>query len=185
MADLGTAAPDFRLPDTDGRIVGRDDFRSARALLVMFICNHCPFVQHIREGLARFALDYEGKGLAIAAINSNDVESHPDDRPEKMAEEKKKYGYSFPYLYDESQSVAKAYNAACTPDFFLYDSERRLAYRGQFDDSRPGNGRPVTGVDLRSAVDDLLAGRSVSGEQRPSLGCNIKWKAGNVPSYAG
>jgi peroxiredoxin len=184
MVDLGSAAPDFRLPDTDGRTVKLDDFADAAALLVMFICNHCPFVQHIRQGLARFANDYQGKGLAIVAINSNDVETHPDDSPEKMVEEKKKYGYPFAYLYDESQSVAKAYGAACTPDFFLYGSDRRLVYRGQFDDSRPSNGRPVTGADLRAAVDAVLAGRSVPGEQRPSIGCNIKWKPGNAPSYA-
>jgi peroxiredoxin len=184
MVDLGTAAADFRLPDTDGRIVALDDSSDRAALLVMFICNHCPFVQHIRQGLAQFARDYQGESLAIVAINSNDVDSHPDDRPEKMAEEKRKHGYPFPYLYDESQAVAKAYGAACTPDFFLYDSHRRLAYRGQFDDSRPGNGRPVTGADLRAAVDAVLAGRPAAHEQRPSLGCNIKWKAGNTPSYA-
>ena len=184
MVELGTAAPDFRLPDTDGRVVKRDDFADSPALLVMFICNHCPFVQHLRQGLARFAQDYQGSRLAIVAINANDVESYPDDRPEKMAEEKNKAGYLFPYLYDESQSVAKAYRAACTPDFFLYDADRRLVYRGQFDDSRPGNERPVTGADLRAAVDAVLSGRGVAAEQRPSLGCNIKWKAGNAPSYA-
>jgi peroxiredoxin len=184
MVDLGTTAPDFNLPDTGGQIVRRDDLRDATALLVMFICNHCPFVQHIRQELSRFAHDYLGKGLAMVAINSNDVGSYPDDRPEKMAEEKKRYDYPFPYLYDESQSVAKAYGAACTPDFFLFDGERRLVYRGQFDDSRPGNDRPVSGSDLRAAADAVLSGRPVNPEQRPSLGCNIKWKAGNAPSYA-
>jgi peroxiredoxin len=184
MVELGTAAPDFCLPDTDGRLFRRDDFAAFPALLVMFICNHCPFVQHLRQGLARFGQDYRGSRLAIVAINSNDVESYPDDRPEKMAEEKERAGYTFPYLYDETQSVAKAYAAACTPDFFLYDADRRLVYRGQFDDSRPGNERPVSGADLRAAVDAVLSGRAVAAEQRPSLGCNIKWKAGNAPSYA-
>jgi peroxiredoxin len=184
MVELGTEAPDFRLPDTGGRLVKRDDFADLPALLVMFICNHCPFVQHLRQGLARFGRDYQDSGLAIVAINSNDVESYPDDRPEKMVEEKKNAGYPFPYLYDESQSVAKAYRAACTPDFFLYDSNRRLVYRGQFDDSRPGNDRPVTGADLRAAADAVLSGSPLAPEQRPSLGCNIKWRAGNAPSYA-
>jgi peroxiredoxin len=182
MVELGTVAPGFKLPDTDGGTVARDDFKDAPALLVMFICNHCPFVQHIREGIALFGREYQAEGLAIVAINSNDVESHPDDRPEKMAEEKTRVGYSFPYLYDESQSVAKAYGAACTPDFFLYGADRRLVYRGQFDDSRPGNERPVTGSDLRAAADAVLAGKPAPVGQRPSLGCNIKWKPGNAPS---
>jgi peroxiredoxin len=184
MVDLGTPAADFQLPDTDGRTVRRDDFSAAPALLVMFICNHCPFVQHIREGLAKFAREYQTKGLAIVAINSNDAESYPDDRPEKMADEKKRFGYVFPYLYDEDQAVAKAYGAACTPDFFLYDRARRLFYRGQFDDSRPDNGRPVSAADLRTAADAVLAGEPAPTDQRPSIGCNIKWKPGNTPSYA-
>jgi peroxiredoxin len=177
MVALGTLAPDFRLPDTDGTLVARDDFKDAPALLVTFICNHCPFVKHIRTGLAQFARDYEGRGLAVVAINSNDVAAYPADSPANMAKEKKAAGYVFPYLYDETQQVAQAYRAACTPDFFLYDGARRLVYRGQFDDSRPGNGRPVTGADLRTAVDALLAGKPVAAQQKPSIGCNIKWKA--------
>jgi peroxiredoxin len=176
MAPLGTIAPSFRLPDTDGRLVSLQDFRDAEALLVIFMCNHCPFVQHLRGALAQFARDYQGTGLALVGINSNDVVNYPDDRPEKMAEEKKKFGYGFPYLYDETQEVAKAYRAACTPDLFLYDADRRLAYRGQFDDSRPGNGTPTTGADLREAVDAVLARKPVAKEQKPSIGCNIKWK---------
>jgi len=185
MLALGTAAPDFQLPDTSGRTVSRDDFSSAPALLVMFICNHCPYVKHIRSGLARFAREYREKGLAIVAINANDVAGYPDDSPEKMKSEVAEAGYVFPYLYDESQSVAKAYAAACTPDFFLFDRSRRLVYRGQFDDSRPGNDLPVSGTDLRAACDAALAGKAASSEQRPSIGCNIKWKAGNAPSYFG
>lgn len=178
MVPLGTPAPDFRLPDTDGKMVARDDFTEAPALLVTFICNHCPFVKHIRAGLAQFARDYQVRGLAIVAISSNDVASYPDDSPAKMAKEKRAAGYTFPYLYDETQRVAKAYRAACTPDFFLFDRARRLVYRGQFDDSRPSNNRPVTGADLRAAVDALLAGKPVPSDQTPSIGCNIKWKVG-------
>jgi peroxiredoxin len=185
MLALGTPAPDFRLPEPDGNLVARDDFAAAPALLVAFICNHCPYVKHIRDGLAQFARDYQPRGLAIVAINSNDVAAYPDDRPDKMAEEKRAAGYPFPYVYDATQDVAKAYRAACTPDFFLFDRDRRLVYRGQFDDSRPGNGRTVTGADLRAAVDAVLAGTIVSGEQRPSVGCNIKWKAGGTPEYFG
>jgi peroxiredoxin len=177
MLPLGTPAPDFRLPDTDGKMVGRDDFKDAPALLVMFICNHCPFVKHIRAGLAQFARNYQGRGLAVVAINSNDVANYPEDSPAKMAKEKHAAGYIFPYLYDETQQVAKAYHAACTPDFFLYDRARRLIYRGQFDSSRPSNGRPVTGADLCAAVDAVLAGTPAPAEQKPSIGCNIKWKA--------
>jgi peroxiredoxin len=184
MLPLGTPAPDFRLPDTDGRLVGRDDWRDAPALLVMFICNHCPYVIHIRAGLAAFARDYQGRGLAIVAINANDVAAYPADRPEKMAEEKRLAGYPFAYLYDESQAVARAYRAACTPDFFLFDADRRLVYRGQFDDSRPSSDRPVTGADLRAAADAVLAGRAPLADQRASIGCNIKWKPGNAPSYS-
>jgi peroxiredoxin len=177
MVPLGTPAPDFRLPDTDGKMLARDDFTDAPALLVMFICNHCPFVKHIRSGLAQFGRDYQGRGLAIVAISSNDVVNYPDDSPANMAKERRAAGYTFPYLYDETQAVAKAYSAACTPDFFLFDRARKLVYRGQFDDSRPGNGRPVTGADLRAAVDALLAGKPVSPQQKPSIGCNIKWRA--------
>jgi len=176
MVRLGTLAPDFHLPDTNGLIVNRDDFKDAPGLLVMFICNHCPFVKHIRRGLARFGRDYAARGLAIVAINANDAETYPNDSPEKMKEEALDAGYNFPYLYDESQQVALAYEAACTPDFFLYDRELRLVYRGQFDDSRPSNDRPVTGADLRDACDALLAGEKLPTEQKPSIGCNIKWK---------
>ena len=183
MLELGTRAPDFSLPDTDGRIVSLAEYRDAPALLVMFICNHCPYVQHVRHELARLGKDYLGRGVAIVAINSNDVRAYPDDRPERMKEEKELVGYPFPYLFDESQEVAKAYGAACTPDFYLFDRERRLQYRGQLDDSRPGNQIPVTGKDLRAALDAVLAGGPVSSEQQPSIGCNIKWKPGNAPEY--
>lgn len=181
MLPLGTKAPDFQLPDTTGRIVRLSDFADAPALVVAFICNHCPYVKHIRAGLAAFARDVQARGVAVVAINSNDVASYPEDSPERMAEEVRSAGYSFPYLYDESQEVARAYRAACTPDFYLFDRERRLVYRGQFDDSRPGNGVPVTGKDLRAAVDAVLAGRPVSEKQKPSSGCNIKWKPGKAP----
>jgi peroxiredoxin len=184
MLPLGTEAPDFRLPDPSGRIVSRDDFADAPALLVVFICNHCPYVQHIRAGLAAFARDYQERGLAVVAISANDVAAHPEDAPPQMAEESKRAGYVFPYLYDEEQSVARAYRAACTPDFFLFDAARRLVYRGQFDASRPGSRVPVTGRDLRAAADAVLAGREVSPEQNPSMGCNIKWKPGREPDYA-
>jgi peroxiredoxin len=183
MLELGTPLPEFRLPDPQGTMVASSDFEDAPALLVAFICNHCPYVKHLRRGLAQFAKDYRGSGLAMVAINANDVSSYPDDSPEKMAEEVEQAGYVFPYLYDESQEVAKAYRAACTPEFYLFDGNRRLVYRGQFDDSRPESGRPVTGADLRAAVDAVLAGRAVEAEQTPSIGCNIKWKPGNEPDY--
>lgn len=176
MVPLGTKAADFRLPDTTGKLVSLADFKDAPAVLVMFICNHCPFVKHVRRGLAQFARDYQGRGLGIVGINSNDVASYPEDSPENMAKEVTAAGYTFPYLYDETQEVARSYRAACTPDFFLFDRERRLVYRGQFDDSRPGNSRPVTGADLRAAVDAVLAGEAIPTEQKPSIGCNIKWK---------
>jgi peroxiredoxin len=184
MLELGTPLPRFRLPDPQGKMIASDDFSGSPALLVAFICNHCPYVKHLRRELAQFAKDYQGSGLAMVAINANDVSSHPDDSPEKMAEEIEQVGYVFPYLYDESQEVAKAYRAACTPEFYLFDADRRLVYRGQFDDSRPDSGRPVTGADLRSAVDAVLAGRPVATDQTPSIGCNIKWKPGNEPDYA-
>jgi peroxiredoxin len=184
MLPLGTLAPDFRLPDFDGRMHALADFRDAPALLVAFICSHCPFVRHMRDAFAACAREYAPQGLAVVAINSNDLEAKLEDGPDGMREEAAELGYVFPYLFDESQAVAKAYRAACTPDFFLFDRARRLVYRGQFDDSRPGNGRPVTGADLRAAVDATLAGLSPSAEQYPSLGCNIKWKRGNEPSYA-
>ncbi len=181
MATLGTKAPHFSLPDTRGKTVKLADFDGAPALLVMFICNHCPFVKHVAKQLAALSRDYKAKKAAIVAISSNDAKSHPEDAPPKMAEEAKAQGYTFPYLHDETQEVAKAYGAACTPDFFLYDGKRRLVYRGQLDDSRPGNGIPVTGADLRAALDAVLAGRPVPAKQKPSIGCNIKWKPGNEP----
>ncbi len=184
MLELGTAAPDFRLPDFDGQLHALDDFRAAPALLVAFICNHCPFVKHIRGEFAAFAHEYAPRGLAIIAINSNDLEAYPQDGPDAMRREAAELRYGFPYLVDESQEVARAYQAACTPDFFLFDANRRLVYRGQFDASRPGNDRPVTGADLRAAVDATLAGRSPAKDQFPSVGCNIKWRKGNEPDYA-
>jgi peroxiredoxin len=184
MLALGTTAPPFSLPDTDGRRVSLADARDAKALLVMFICNHCPFVKHVRPELSRLGRDYKDRA-AIVAISSNDVEAFPDDAPAKMKIEKEEAGYLFPYLFDETQEVARAYHAACTPDFFLFDAGQRLVYRGQLDDSRPGNNVPVTGRDLRRALDAVLAGKPVSPEQKPSLGCNIKWRAGNEPAYFG
>jgi peroxiredoxin len=183
MLPLGTTAPDFKLPDPDGKIVSRADFKDRSALLVLFICNHCPYVKHIRAGLAQLARDYLPKQVAIIGINSNDVANYPEDSPAKMKAEVKSAGYTFPYLYDETQAVAKAYRAACTPDLYLFDQNHRLVYRGQFDDSRPGNGIPVTGTDLRAALDAMLAGRPVPPDQKASVGCNIKWKSGNEPDY--
>ncbi len=183
MLPLGTRAPEFRLPDLSGKIISLADFKGAPALLVIFMCNHCPYVKHIRAGLARLARDYQPRGVAVIGINSNDVASYPADSPAKMAEEAAAVGYVFPYLYDASQAVAKAYRAACTPDLYLFDQEQRLVYRGQFDDSRPGNGIPVTGKDLRAALETVLAGKAVSAQQKPSIGCNIKWKAGSEPEY--
>ncbi|HOW75165.1 MAG TPA: thioredoxin family protein [Candidatus Competibacteraceae bacterium] len=184
MLPLGTPAPDFNLPEpATGQTLSLSDFQNAPALLAMVICNHCPFVKHIRQGLIQFARDYQAKGLAIVAINANDVVKHPEDSPANMAEDAKTFGYPFPYLYDESQATAQAYHAACTPDFFLFGADRKLVYRGQFDGSRPGNSIPVTGKDLRAAADAVLAGQPVSPEQNPSIGCNIKWKASNEPGY--
>jgi peroxiredoxin len=176
MLALGTQAPAFKLPDPSGRVYSLDDFAGAPALLVIFMCNHCPFVRHIQHQLASLAREFQAKGVAVVGINANDWSSYPEDSPAKMAEEVQRVGYSFSYLYDESQEVAKAYQAACTPDFFLFDRQRKLVYRGQMDDSRPGNNLPVTGRDLRTAVDAVLAGRPVPAEQKPSIGCNIKWK---------
>jgi peroxiredoxin len=183
MLPLGTPAPDFRLPDTEGRLVSLDDFAGSPALLVAFICNHCPYVKHICHELARLGKTYQQKGVGIVGISSNDVTTHPDDSPKLMAKEKTEVGYTFPYLYDETQEVARAYLAACTPDFYVFDRDRKLVYRGQLDSSRPGNAIPVTGEDLRSAMDSVLAGKPVGGDQRPSIGCNIKWKRGNEPGY--
>jgi peroxiredoxin len=184
MLALGTRAPDFSLPDHDGKRHALQDFAAAPALLVAFICSHCPFVRHVRAEFAAFARDYRARGLAVVAINSNDLVAYPQDGPDAMRAEAAELGYEFPYLVDATQEVAKAYRAACTPDFFLFDAQRRLVYRGQFDDSRPGNGRPVTGADLRTAVDQTLAGRAPGPDQSPSLGCNIKWRPGNEPDYA-
>ena len=183
MLPLGTTAPDFKLPDTTGKVVSLADFKDASALLVIFMCNHCPYVIHIRSGLAQLARDYLPKRVAIVGINANDVANYPDDSPARMKEEVKSAGYTFPYLYDEPQEVAKAYRAACTPDIYLFDKHRKLIYRGQFDGSRPGNGIPVTGKDLRAALDAVLAGKPVSPNQKASMGCNIKWKSGNEPDY--
>jgi len=176
MLPLGTVAPAFRLSDPSGKLVSSDDFKGAPALLVAFICNHCPYVKHVRAEFAATAAEYQRKGVGIVAINSNDSDAYPDDSPANMAEEIKLNGYEFPYLVDQTQDVARAFQAACTPDFFLFDAARRLVYRGQFDDSRPNNGRPVTGADLRGALDNLLAGRPVNIDQKPSVGCNIKWR---------
>ncbi|MGE5127416.1 MAG: thioredoxin family protein, partial [Betaproteobacteria bacterium] len=185
MLELGTPAPDFRLPDTDGRVVSLADFAGRRALLVMFLCNHCPFVKHVQAELARLAREYQQRGVGVVAISSNDVAQYPEDGPAAMKAEKERAGYAFPYLFDETQEVAKAYRAACTPDLYLFDGERRLAYRGQLDDSRPGNGVPVTGADLRAALEAVLANREPDPKQRASVGCNIKWKPGHEPDYFG
>ena len=185
MLSLGTQAPDFSLPATDGRTVSLADFAGAPALLVVFMCNHCPFVKHVAAGLASLARDYQAKGAAVVGISSNDVKGHPDDSPEKMKQEVKARGYTFPYLYDQDQSVAKAYRAACTPDFYVFDADHKLAYRGQMDASRPDSGIPVTGADLRAALDAVLAKKPVPKDQKPSIGCNIKWTPGNEPDYFG
>lgn len=181
MLPLGTKAPGFSLSNVDGKTVKLTDFAGSRGLVVMFICNHCPFVKHLRSALAEFGREVQSKGLAVVGISSNDAVAYPDDSPARMAEEARAAGYTFPYLYDETQAVAKAYKAACTPDFYLFDADQNLVYRGQFDDSRPGNGKPITGADLRGAVDALLAGKPPLATQRPSIGCNIKWK--EAPAY--
>jgi len=183
MLPLGTQAPDFSLPDAAGKTVSLKDFSGKPALLVVFMCNHCPYVKHVASGLADLAKEYQAKGAAVVGISSNDVKSHPDDAPAKMAAEVKSRGYTFPYLYDETQQVAKSYRAACTPDFFIFDKDQKLAYRGQMDASRPDSGIPVTGQDLRAALDAVLAGKSAAAQQTPSIGCNIKWKPGNEPDY--
>ena len=183
MLPLGTVAPDFKLPDTNGKIIPLAHYEDKTAFLVIFMCNHCPYVIHIREGLAQLARDYAAKSVGIVGINSNDAKNYPADSPAKMRDEVKTGGYTFQYLYDETQAVAKAYRAACTPDIFLFDRDRKLVYRGQFDASRPGNGIPVTGKDLRAAIDAVLAGKPTTAMQVASIGCNIKWKAGNEPDY--
>ena len=183
MLPIGTVAPDFSLPNVDGRIMSFADAAGPRGTVVMFICNHCPFVKHVADQLAALGRDCVGQGVGVVAISANDVSSHPADSPEQMVREAEDRGYVFPYLYDETQEVAKEYHAACTPDFYLFDANRRLVYRGQLDASRPGNEIPVTGRDLRAAIDALLAGKPPLAEQIPSLGCNIKWKPGNEPPY--
>lgn len=186
MLPLGTAAPDFSLPDVvSGKRISLATFAGRPALLVMFICRHCPYVVHVREELARLGKDYAGKAIGIVAISANDAVGYPDDAPEQLKAMAQELGFTFPFCYDERQDIAQAYTAACTPDFFLFDAQRRLVYRGQLDDSRPGNGKPLTGKDLRAAMDAALAGRPVSAAQQPSLGCNIKWKKGNEPAYYG
>ncbi len=185
MLPLGTHAPDFSLVNVDGRTVSLRNFDDAPALLVMFICNHCPYVKHLADALAEFTDRYMAKGVAVVAINSNDVATQPADSPEQMVAEAEQRGYQFPYLYDETQAAAKAYRAACTPDFYLFDRDRRLVYRGQFDSSRPDSGIPITSSDLGAAIDAVLAGKKPSDQQKPSIGCNIKWIRGNEPDYFG
>ena len=184
MMPLGAEAPDFNLPDVvSGEEVSLDDFADEKALLVIFLCRYCPFVQHIKEELARLGREYADRSLGIVAISANDADNYPDDSPESLKEFAEETGFSFPLCHDETQEVAKAYAAACTPDFFLFDENRELVYRGQLDDSRPGNDEPVDGHDLRAAIDAVLAGEPVSEDQKPSIGCNIKWKPGNEPDY--
>jgi peroxiredoxin len=183
MLPLGTKAPAFELPEPGGTTVSISDFKDAPALLVVFMCNHCPYVKHIRDTLVQLVKEYQARGVAVVAINANDVDAYPDDSPEAMVREAQTYGYTFPYLYDQTQEVAKAYKAACTPDFFLFDGDRGLVYRGQMDSSRPGNDKPLTGKDLRAALDAVLAGGQVNPQQKPSMGCNIKWKPGYEPKY--
>lgn len=185
MLPLGTPAPDFRLPDPSGRYYALADFQDAPVLLVMFLCNHCPYVKHLQTALAALVREFQGRGVAAVGINANDVQAYPEDRPARMAEVAREVGYTFPYLFDESQAVARAYRAACTPDFFVFDRQRRLFYRGQFDDSRPRVEQPlpVTGRDLRAALEAALAGQPPPAVQKPSLGCNIKWKPGHEPDY--
>jgi peroxiredoxin len=181
MPELGMPLPAFALPNTDGQLFSPASFDDAKALLVAFWCNHCPYVQHVRQGFADFVREYQHKGLAVVAINANDVTTHPDDSPEMMKIEAEQHGFTFPYLYDETQEVALRFRAACTPDFFLFDDQHKLVYRGQFDSSRPGNSIPVTGSDMRAAVDAVLGDEPVDSAQIPSIGCNIKWKPGNEP----
>ena len=185
MLALGTRAPDFTLPDAHGKEVALKQPAGAPATVVIFMCNHCPYVKHLKKALATFAREYQARHVAVIGINSNDADKFPEDRPEQMSKDAEEFGYTFPYLVDSAQEVAKAYQAACTPDFYVFDGKLRLAYRGQFDESRPGNDIPITGGDLRAALDAVLDGRPVSERQAPSVGCSIKWKAGNAPSYFG
>jgi peroxiredoxin len=186
MLELGTRAPDFSLPDVvSGRAISLASFGDEKAVLVMFICRHCPFVKHVQDELARLGADYQGRRVGIVAISSNDAARYPDDAPERLKEMADELGFAFPVCFDETQEVAKAYTAACTPDFFLFDQARTLVYRGQLDGSRPDSGEPITGRDLRAAIDAVLFDRPVGADQRPSIGCNIKWKPGNEPRYFG
>ena len=186
MLALGTPAPNFKLPDvTSGNMVSLDDFKGKKALLVMFICRHCPYVQHVEEEIAKIGQDYQNKDIGIISISANDINLYPQDSPENLREMAQELNLDFPYLYDKSQEIAKAYTAACTPDFFLFDKDRKLVYRGQLDDSRPGNNLPVTGKDLRDVIDAILEDKPINPNQKPSIGCNIKWKPGNEPDYFG
>jgi peroxiredoxin len=186
LLGLGVQAPAFRLPDVvSGKTISLETFSGKQALVVMLICRHCPYVQHVKGELARLGADYSSKSVGIVAISANDVTTHPDDAPDQLRAMANELRFTFPFCYDETQEVAKAYTGACTPDFFVFGPERRLIYRGQLDESRPGNGKPVTGKDLRAAIDAALAGRAVSSKQQPSVGCNIKWKQGNEPAYYG
>lgn len=183
MLPLGTEAPSFSLPDAQGKTVSRDDFRGKRGLLVIFMCNHCPYVKHVAPELSRLADEYQAKDIAVVGISSNDIESHPEDSPEMMKKEAAAQGYRFPYLYDASQAVAQSYKAACTPDFYLFDADFKLVYRGQLDDTRPNQGAAPHGADLRAALDALLAGKTIAEPHKASVGCNIKWKSGAEPEY--
>lgn len=183
MLPLGTEAPDFSLPDCNGQTVSRDDFRGKKGLLVIFMCNHCPYVKHVAPELAKLGSEYMGKDVGVVGISSNDVDNYPDDSPEKMKEEAAAQGYEFPYLYDADQAAAQNYKAACTPDFYLFDADLKLVYRGQLDDSRPKEGSVPNGSDLRAALDALLSGAPIPDPQKPSIGCNIKWKTGAEPDY--
>ena len=184
MLPLGTQAPNFQLPDVVfGKTISLDTFAGKQGLLVMFICRHCPFVKHVQAQLAQIGKDYADSNLGIVAISANDAANYPDDAPDKLKNMATELGFTFPFCYDKSQETAKAYTAACTPDFFLFDRDRKLVYRGQLDDSRPSNSQPVTGKDLRAAMDAVLAHSTVSPDQKPSIGCNIKWKPGNQPAY--
>lgn len=183
MLPLGTSAPDFQLPDYDGKVVSLSDFKGRKGLLVIFMCNHCPYVKHVAPELAKIADEYQAKGVAVVGISSNDITAHPDDAPDKMKVEAAQQGYRFPYLYDADQKIAAAYRAACTPDFFLFDANHKLVYRGQMDETRPKQGAVPNGKDLRAALDALLSGSEIPQPQRPSIGCNIKWKPGKEPEY--
>lgn len=185
MLPLGTRAPSFSLPDPDGAVWSLEDFAEAPALLVIFLCNHCPYVRHVRHEIAALAREYQDRGVAVVGINPNDYDAYPDDSPERMAEDARAVGYTFPYLVDESQEVAKAYDAACTPDFYVFDADRALVYRGRLDEASPGNDVPVTGRDVRAALDAVLAGKAPAGEQYPSMGCSVKWRPGNAPGNPG